>query len=161
MQLANLFSNNLVSASQILCGLTKLVWVFLGELGEGQEGGLQLTGQLCLLRLKCLKVNYEVLRGLCGGGRWVVCVCVWEVGGGVSICVWEVSGVCVCVWEVGREGVIGTKGVCEGEVDECHVIVKYTCILDLHSGWEIFHLQSNYSNKLNNFILASEFYEVH
>ena len=88
-------------------------------------------------------------------------VCVCEVGGGVSICVWEVSGVCVCVWEVGREGVIGTKGVCEREVDECHVIVKYTCILDLHSGWEIFHLQSNYSNKLNNFILASEFYEVH
>ena len=154
MQLANLFSNNLVSSSQILCGLTKLVWVFLGELGEGQEGGLQLTGQRCLLRLKCLKVNYEVLRGLCGGGGGEWYVCVWAY-----VC--ERWVVCVCVWEVGREGVIGTKGVCEREVDECHVIVQYTCILDLHSGWEIFHLQSNYSNKLNNFILASEFYEVH
>ena len=87
-----------------------------------------------------------------GGGEWYVCV--WAY-----VC--ERWVVCVCVWEVGREGVIGTKGVCEREVDECHVIVQYTCILDLHSGWEIFHLQSNYSNKLNNFILASEFYEVH
>ena len=94
IQLANLSSNNLVSSSQILCGLTKLVRVFLGELGEGQEGGLQLTGQLCLVRLKCVKVNYEVLRG---GVRVV-----WR-GGGVSMCVCEVGGGEGCERWVGRE----------------------------------------------------------
>ena len=94
IQLANLSSNNLVSSSQILCGLTKLVRVFLGELSEGQEGGLQLTGQLCLVRLKCVKVNYEVLRG---GVRVV-----WR-GGGVSMCVCEVGGGEGCERWVGRE----------------------------------------------------------
>ena len=39
--------------------------ILLWELGEGVEGGLQLTNQLRLLRLKCLKINDEVLREGC------------------------------------------------------------------------------------------------
>ena len=66
--------------------------------------------------------------------RW--CACGVERWGCEHVRVWGGWG--WRVWEVGREGVIGTKGVCEREVDvlpECHVIVHYTCILDLHSIW--------------------------
>ena len=43
--------------------------ILLWELGEGVEGGLQLTNQLLLLRLKCLKINDEVLREGSVSGR--------------------------------------------------------------------------------------------
>ena len=80
--MTNLFSDSLVSLFQLLCGPAELGSTLLWELGEGVEGGLQLTNQLCLLRFKCLKINDEVLReGVCElEGVWRgEC----EMGGGV------------------------------------------------------------------------------
>ena len=62
--MTDLFSDSLISLLQFLSGPAELGRTLLWELGEGVEGGLQLTNQLCLLRLKCLKINDEVLRGV-------------------------------------------------------------------------------------------------